>query len=156
MAWQKRVYGIKDKERNWSDPRWRRIRWQVVKRDHFHCRECGRSFRWGKGMTIHHIRSRANGGDDSLPNLVALCQICHDRIELENYDDSVIPGQERPSNCIENSSGECWISGNWFVVTDDQANIIKIKRYYQVGSLLLQDRFDLYSGEKVCGEVTLF
>jgi hypothetical protein len=37
------------------------------------CIGCGH----GRGLQAHHILSRARGGDDVLPNLVALCGGCH-------------------------------------------------------------------------------
>lgn len=54
------------------------LRWQVFARDNFTCRYCG--VQAGKdGVEIHadHIISVADGGDDSIDNLLTACQQCN-------------------------------------------------------------------------------
>lgn len=46
---------------------------------------CRRHFKWGRGLTVHHITPRAKGGNDDLSNLVALCTRCHDIVEIAGY-----------------------------------------------------------------------
>ena len=54
-------------------------RLEVIKRDKF-CRVCE-----GKGNSVHHIIPRAEGGGNSLDNLILLCRKCHDEIEIAGY-----------------------------------------------------------------------
>ena len=41
------------------------------------CEHCKNSF--VRGLEVHHIHERANGGDNSLRNLAVLCDACHDK-----------------------------------------------------------------------------
>nr|WP_321499448.1 HNH endonuclease [uncultured Dethiosulfovibrio sp.] len=62
------------------------VRIKVLKRDGYACTEC----RWPnvpevKGdprhhLELHHVRPHAEGGENSVDNLVTLCNVCHDKI----------------------------------------------------------------------------
>lgn len=54
-----------------APPRWRALRAEVLERDDYRCHLCGG---WGAD-TAHHLIRRADGGTDTLDNLVAV----HDR-----------------------------------------------------------------------------
>lgn len=56
-----------------------KLRMQVLKRDGFRCRVCGRSpsNHVDIELHVHHIRPWANGGLTLTPNLVTLCHTCH-------------------------------------------------------------------------------
>jgi hypothetical protein len=41
------------------------------------CEHCNNSF--VRGLEVHHIHERANGGGNSLRNLAVLCDACHDK-----------------------------------------------------------------------------
>ena len=60
---------------------WRSVRWKCLLRDSLTCQRCEERFKWGHGLTSHHIRPRMEGGSDDLNNLIALCNPCHDEIE---------------------------------------------------------------------------
>lgn len=51
----------------------------VFARDDFRCTRCGS----GRGLQMHHKRSRGLGGDDSLENLQTLCAACHGRMHVQ-------------------------------------------------------------------------
>ncbi len=55
---------------------WHEIRATVLERDGSACKKCG--FR-GRGLHIHHIMEKRNGGGEELDNLVTLCSPCHRR-----------------------------------------------------------------------------
>lgn len=50
----------------------------VLKRDHFACRDCGKQ-RSNHQLEAHHVLPRKHGGEDRITNLVTLCTYCHDR-----------------------------------------------------------------------------
>jgi 5-methylcytosine-specific restriction endonuclease McrA len=49
------------------------LRHRVLERDKWHCQDCGSS----KDLQVHHLRRRSKLGDDSLDNLITLCDSCH-------------------------------------------------------------------------------
>ena len=54
--------------------RWRRARREVLDRDGWRCKQCGRAGR----LDVHHVRALEHGGDRYTPeNLAALCRACH-------------------------------------------------------------------------------
>ncbi|MCX6787259.1 MAG: HNH endonuclease [Candidatus Kaiserbacteria bacterium] len=56
-----------------------RLRFIVMKRDDFKCKNCGRSPATDPGIILHidHIKAWANGGETILENLQTLCSICN-------------------------------------------------------------------------------
>jgi 5-methylcytosine-specific restriction endonuclease McrA len=46
---------------------------RVIERDSWSCQNCGR----GSQLQVHHLRFRSALGDDSLENLITLCDVCH-------------------------------------------------------------------------------
>lgn len=53
------------------------LRFDVFNRDGFRCRYCGRSVSEGIILEVDHVRPRADGGTDDLPNLVTACWDCN-------------------------------------------------------------------------------
>lgn len=53
---------------------WQRIRLSVLDRDNHQCAYCGR-----EATEVDHIVAKANGGTDTLSNLVAACKPCNGR-----------------------------------------------------------------------------
>ncbi len=54
------------------------LRWSVFARDGFTCRYCGaQAGEDGVELAVDHVRSVAEGGDNSIDNLVAACQRCN-------------------------------------------------------------------------------
>ena len=41
-----------------------------------YCEVCGDPYM----LEIHHIRTKASGGEDYLENLICLCRICHTKV----------------------------------------------------------------------------
>jgi len=58
---------------------WRRLRQQVLDRDHWLCQTCKREGRVTQAQEVDHIKPVSQGGDDSLANLEAICKPCHRR-----------------------------------------------------------------------------
>jgi hypothetical protein len=65
-------------------PDWDLRRYNVLARDGNRCTKCG----WPSGYSrkrrelhVHHVKSLAAGGDNSEPNLVTLCHICHREVD---------------------------------------------------------------------------
>ena len=56
-----------------------RIRFIVMRRDNFKCKNCGRSPATDPSVILHvdHIKAWANGGETILENLQTLCSICN-------------------------------------------------------------------------------
>jgi len=66
------------KTKYYSSPAWRRLSRATKERDGFQCQICGDIE--GDPYTIlnaHHIVARAEGGSDTLDNLITLCDLCH-------------------------------------------------------------------------------
>jgi 5-methylcytosine-specific restriction endonuclease McrA len=61
---------------------WLKVSRAVKKRDGYRCRRCGAR----RQLSAHHIKPRAQGGTDSLRNLLTLCAACHDYAEPEASD----------------------------------------------------------------------
>lgn len=55
---------------------WRRKRREVLARDGWRCRDCGKSIR-DRDAHVHHKLPRALGGTDIEENLISLCARCH-------------------------------------------------------------------------------
>ena len=58
--------------------------WEVLKaivfeRDGNECVRCDNTTL----LSAHHIKPRAEGGADAIANLVTLCKVCHDIVELD-------------------------------------------------------------------------
>lgn len=55
-----------------------KLRYEVLERDGFKCRDDGRSpDRHGVTLQIHHLQFVSQGGDNSMENLITLCSDCH-------------------------------------------------------------------------------
>lgn len=59
---------------------WEHIKEKILKRDKWHCLRCGNDKKYN--LTVHHIKPRNVGGDNSEENLITLCVKCHDWVEL--------------------------------------------------------------------------
>jgi hypothetical protein len=66
------------KKRNSRDVNWR-LRFLVMKRDNFKCKNCGRSPASDPSIILHvdHIKAWANGGETIFENLQTLCSKCN-------------------------------------------------------------------------------
>lgn len=51
-----------------------RVSWAVFKRDHYHCRYCGKD---GVPLTVDHLICWEDGGPSIEDNLVAACRLCN-------------------------------------------------------------------------------
>lgn len=56
-----------------------KLRMQIIKRDHYRCRVCGRdpSNHTDVELHVHHIRPWSSGGCTEQSNLMTLCHTCH-------------------------------------------------------------------------------
>lgn len=62
------------------------VRVAVLERDHHACRHC----HWSHArkiandprtfLELHHIEHHADGGENTLDNLITLCNVCHDEV----------------------------------------------------------------------------
>jgi hypothetical protein len=66
------------KHKTKRDINWR-LRFLVMRRDNFKCKNCGRSPATDINIVLHidHIKAWANGGETLLENLQTLCSICN-------------------------------------------------------------------------------
>src|SRR3989337_1142343 len=60
---------------------WREIRIKVLERDDNRCKTCGFN---GKGLHVHHIEYKRNGGNEDMNNLITICNQSHMRIHGQN------------------------------------------------------------------------
>ena len=61
---------------------WGILKEVVFERDGYECVRCDATL----CLTVHHIKPREKGGSDDLTNLVTLCNICHDIVELDPFE----------------------------------------------------------------------
>jgi len=52
---------------------WQILRNQILKRDGYRCRICGRTHH----LQVHHIIPLSRGGSNDPSNLITLCVVCH-------------------------------------------------------------------------------
>ena len=75
----------------------KKLRYEVLRRDAFRCKVCGRSAEEDAHVTIevHHIDPFGYGGVTTSDNLITLCKTCHDRVH------DAVGGKFRPGTAIE-------------------------------------------------------
>lgn len=61
-----------------GNKQWRKQRMRVLVRDNFRCQAPGCVCKDLNRLTVHHIKPKAEGGDDDLPNLLTLCEYHHE------------------------------------------------------------------------------
>lgn len=70
-----------------ADPdNWDEMREVVLERDNRQCQFCGvtdeaHKERYNKGLHVHHLNPRSNGGSDKEGNLLTVCLGCHKALE---------------------------------------------------------------------------
>jgi len=129
------------------------------------CQRCGRHFQYGHGLTVHHIRPRADGGGDNLGNLITLCTRCHDWVEGRGLRSrAAIMGSTGTLGCASMPPREplhetrkagfgyqtpghhhFWIDGRFYASAVD-ADVVEIWRYRRFGEMWLEDRKNLLTG----------
>jgi DNA mismatch endonuclease Vsr len=67
------------------------VRVAVLERDHFACVKCG----WDRSkmtkddprkmLELHHVKHHSDGGDNTVENLITLCNVCHDAVHHEEH-----------------------------------------------------------------------
>jgi hypothetical protein len=62
---------------------WKNLRKKVYERDGWHCKTCGKHC--GKDIQAHHIVPFRISQDDSMDNLITLCNVCHMKEEWKYY-----------------------------------------------------------------------
>lgn len=66
----------------YDDPRWQKMRLEIMQRDSFRCRDCGNSH---NKLNVHHCRYVRNPWEVEPIFLLTLCESSHEkRQELEN------------------------------------------------------------------------
>lgn len=86
IDWHRKVYKKpKEKLTIVQREQWRALRKAVLIRDKNTCFRCQKDSKSGKGMTVHHIQPRSDGGSNEMENLITLCNPCHDYVECEGF-----------------------------------------------------------------------
>lgn len=67
------------------------VRVAVLERDHFTCVNCG----WNRSkltkddprkmLELHHVKHHSDGGDNTVENLITLCNVCHDTVHRTEH-----------------------------------------------------------------------
>jgi hypothetical protein len=65
------------------DGNWRSTRARTLQRDRYRCQRCNVR-KPAVELDAHHVLPRAEGGRDTLWNLIALCEPCHDFVEVQD------------------------------------------------------------------------
>ena len=103
--WHERVY--KKGEEDFNTEEWKQFRQECLKRDQYTCQRCEKKNSQGRGLTVHHIMPRIEGGSNDLGNLMTLCNSCHDFVEINglrthaeivgSYEDGAVVGMPEPT-----------------------------------------------------------
>lgn len=74
-------------------PAWRRVRVQVLERDHYLCQNCLRNRRITAATEVHHIQPLEEHPELALvaENLESLCWKCHEETKHHGKRSAVIP-----------------------------------------------------------------
>lgn len=62
---------------NGNAPTFLKLRFQVLERDGFRCRYCGRSVEDGAKLQLDHVHPKSKGGKWERNNLITACQECN-------------------------------------------------------------------------------
>lgn len=123
--WHSTVYGgptkIRRKGGNWMsddeliEQEFRKIFPKILKRDKYQCQRCRKKLP-AIELSVHHINPRSRGGDNSVGNLITLCNPCHDFVELhidDFWDIDLITSPARLAASPEGSrpSWHTWVYG---------------------------------------------
>lgn len=118
--WHRKVYKKKMKKDISADD-WLKIKSQCLKHYKYTCYRCEKVDGQGRGMTAHHIIPRSEGGSNDQKNLVALCNPCHDAVEISDarslvdivagYDGGYIEPAKQLVGVKEN--GESFVRPAW-------------------------------------------
>lgn len=103
----------------------KRKRFEILKRDGFRCRYCGRTSATVE-LEVDHIKPRDKGGDDSPHNLATACKACNrgkHAVELDeitlNLDDPIEYLQKEVKNLKEELNTEKKLSENLYDECED-------------------------------------
>jgi RNA-directed DNA polymerase len=67
---------VKDMQFDGDNAHWQKQRRRALKRDNYRCKVCNRT--WDEtSIHVHHLIPKHEGGQDTLDNLVTLCEDCH-------------------------------------------------------------------------------
>ncbi len=79
-------------DRSIPDP----VKVKVLERDRFACRSCGwsrnsadASDKYRTQIELHHVQHHVDGGENTVENLISLCNVCHDEVHrggISDYD----------------------------------------------------------------------
>lgn len=76
---KKQIVRFPSNSRTIADPlKWAATRRNVLARDNYTCRECGKR-RQSEQLDVHHIKPHWRGGSDTEANLITLCYDCHEK-----------------------------------------------------------------------------
>jgi hypothetical protein len=88
------------------------LRWEILARDQFTCRYCGKSPSTHPGtvLEVDHIYPRAKGGTDERANLVAACSDCN-----RGKRDKLLPMHEddQPKNLVTPEERNAFLVHMW-------------------------------------------
>lgn len=64
---------------------WRKMRAEILERDHGQCQRCRAMGRYRKAVTVHHVKHLKDAPELALTedNLMSLCQECHEDMHPE-------------------------------------------------------------------------
>lgn len=86
------------------NPNWKYLRRQILERDGYTCRFCGRGGRFSDYiLEVHHIIWRRYGGQDEPSNLIVCCIVCHDLIHYGKWT-----GRPRTFTELKDNQGKRW------------------------------------------------
>jgi len=86
------------------NPEWKQLRREILERDDFTCRFCGRGGRFSDYLLeVHHIIWRRHGGQDQPSNLMTICVECHDKLHYGKWK-----GRPRTFTELKDNQGKRW------------------------------------------------
>ena len=77
IGWRQTIKRKGTAEQRGYGYRWKLIRTQVLRRDHYLCQPCLKNGVITPATAVDHIINKARGGADELSNLQSICDHCH-------------------------------------------------------------------------------
>jgi len=78
------------------DKMYQELRFQVLKRDNFRCRYCGRDVNDGIKLHVDHIKPVAKGGKTEMDNLITSCEDCNMGKGAHEFEHLIVSNPPQP------------------------------------------------------------
>lgn len=104
------------------DPRWQRVRLEVMSRDNFSCRLCGDET---TPLNVHHLQYMKEPWDCPIKYLLTLCEDCHLIVTMQEIDLNENPTEIRKLQRTHHMTYVCFTKEGAMFFMKEQGQPIK-------------------------------